>query len=152
MVPSHVCAPKEPMALATIVDHNHGNIKCKIFSFASLVADNDNTLRNKVLMMAALSDLNMFMYLEVMRLENRQEFISAMGKEWHDQLANGNFSIVTKDIVPEGATVVPVIWAFKHKQDIRTWRIKKNKTCLNTDRSNQVAGCNYDKTYAPFAQ
>ena len=114
------------MKLATVANNDHGNINGKIFYFASLVVDDDNGLRNEVLMMAVLLDPNTLMYHKEMQVDAQQEFISEMGKEWHDQLANSNLSILTKDTIPEGATVVPSVWVFKRKQDIRTWGIKKH--------------------------
>jgi len=38
-----------------------------------------------------------------------------MDKELHDQLEHENFTIVHKNTVPEGATILPTVWAMRQK-------------------------------------
>ena len=82
---------------------------------------------NPVYMMQASADPDTMYYHKAMREDDRDEFKSAMRKEWRDQSSNGNFTIVPKTKVPEGATVLPSVWAMRRKRCIRTRRIKKYK-------------------------
>ena len=92
------------------------------------------------------------MYLhEAMREPDADEFKKAMQKEWDDQLINGNFSIMKRSEVPEGATVLPAVWQMRRKRDIRTRQVKKYKARLNIDGSRMRHGQHYDQTYAPVA-
>ena len=61
------------------------------------------------------------MYLhQAMKEHDKNEFIKAMKKEWDDQYNNGNFEIVLRTSVPEGAPILPAAWQMKHKRDIKT--------------------------------
>src|SRR5210317_790954 len=92
----------------------------------------------------------MYMH-EAMRQKDAAEFRKAMLKEWKDQFENGNFSIIHRSKVPEGATILPAVWQMKRKRDIRTRQIKKYKARLNLDGSKMKQGKHYDQTYAPVA-
>ena len=92
----------------------------------------------------------MYMH-EAMREKDANEFRKAMDKEWNDQKDNGNFTIVHRSEVPEGATVLPGVWQMKRKRDIRTRKVKKYKARLNLDGSRMQHGKHYDQTYAPVA-
>ena len=92
------------------------------------------------------------MYLhQAMRQPDRDKFIAAMVKEVDMQTSNGNWSIVQRSQVPEGATVLPAVWSMKRKRKIATGEIYKWKARLNIDGSRQTKGVNYWDTYAPVA-
>ena len=99
----------------------------------------------------ATSDPDTMYHHEAMRQKDAAKFIEAMDKEWNDQLENGNFTIIHRSEVPEGATILPAVWQMKRKRDIRTRQIKKYKARLNLDGSKMVYGKHYDQTYAPVA-
>ena len=100
----------------------------------------------------ATSDPDTMYMHEAMRQKDANEFRKAMQKEWDDQLNNGNFTVVHRSEVPEGATVLPAVWQMKRKRDIRTRKIKKYKARLNLDGSRMQYGKHYDQTYAPVAK
>ena len=75
----------------------------------------------------------------------------AMVKEVTDQLSNGNFSLLKREDVPRGSTILPCVWQMKRKRDIQTRKIKKHKARLNVDGSRMKKGIHYDKVYAPVA-
>ena len=90
------------------------------------------------------------MYLhEAMQQHDREKFVEAMEKEVHDQMANGNFTIVKRSNVPEGKTILPSVWQMRRKRDIKTRTVKKYKARLNIDGSRMRKGVHYDQTYAP---
>ena len=92
------------------------------------------------------------MYLhEALRQPDRKEFIRAMDKELRDQLEHGNFTVVHKSTVPEGATILPTVWAMRRKRKQDTGEVYKYKGRLNVDGSKQTKGVNYWETFAPVA-
>ena len=99
----------------------------------------------------ATSDPDTMYHHQAMKEPDRDEFWKAMQKEWTDQLENGNFSVIHRTEVPEGATVLPAVWQMKRKRDILTRKIKKYKARLNIDGSRMRHGVHYDQTYAPVA-
>ena len=92
------------------------------------------------------------MYLhQAMQEPDKKEFVEAMQKEVRDQYENGNFSIIHKSKLPQGATVLPAVWQMKRKRDIKTRNVKKWKARLNIDGSRMTKGIHYTETYAPVA-
>eukprot|EP00980_Cylindrotheca_fusiformis_P026296 scaffold15755_cov65-Cylindrotheca_fusiformis.AAC.1 len=86
---------------------------------------------------------------QALKQPDAHEFRKAMQKEWDDQLGNGNFSLMRRSEVPEGATILPTVWQMRRKRDIKTREIKKYKARLNIDGSRMKYGQHYDQTYAP---
>jgi len=74
-----------------------------------------------------------------------------MDKELQDQLDHGNFTVIHKSTVPEGATVLPTVWAMQQKQKQDTGEVYKYKGQLNVDGSKQEKGVNFWETFAPVA-
>ena len=68
-----------------------------------------------------------------MKVEYKEEFKKAMKKEWDDQYKNGNFSIIKREKVPEGATILPIVWKMQQKRDIKTRNVNKYKARLNSN-------------------
>jgi hypothetical protein len=92
------------------------------------------------------------MYLhEALKEPDREKFIEAMEKEIAQQVQCGVYSIIKKSKVPQGATILPAVWALRRKRDVRTGAIKKYKARCNIDGSRMIPGEHYDLTYAPVA-
>ena len=92
------------------------------------------------------------MYLhEAMKQPDQKQFLIAMRKEVEGQIANGNFEIVHISNVPQGASILPAVWAMRRKRRIETGEVYKWKARLNIDGSKQIKGVNYWDTYAPVA-
>ena len=124
----------------------------EIFCLPSVVAIDDETRRGPVHAMAASTNPDILMYHEAMKAPDKEEFVAALHKEWNDQLANGNFSVRKKSDVPEGVDLLPGVWAFRRKRDIRTRVVRKHKARWNVDGSKQIRGRHFDETYAPVAK
>jgi hypothetical protein len=73
------------------------------------------------------SDPDTMYHHQAMKQPDAEEFWKAMKKEWNDQLQNGNFTLIHRSRVLEGATILPAVWQMKRKRDIKTRRIKKYK-------------------------
>jgi hypothetical protein len=127
----------------------------EIFAFTSQMYDPPPDLdgRPDVLLegMAASADPDTMYYHEAMREPDKENFIKAMWKEFNDMLTRGVIEIVKKCKVPEGVKLFPAVWAMKRKRNIMTREVYKWKARLNFDGSKQVAGRDYEQTYAPVA-
>jgi len=88
---------------------------------------------------------------EAMQQPDREQFLHAMNQEVNGHVKNKNFSIFPRLSVPEGAPVLPSVWAMKQKRRINTREVYKWKARLNVDGSKQVAGQDYGQTYALMA-
>ena len=93
---------------------------------------------------------SMYMH-QAMQQPDRKEFMLAMVKEVADQLSNGNFSLLKREGVPRGSTILPCVWQMKRKRDIPTRKVKNHKARLNVDGSRMKQGIHYDKVYVPVA-
>jgi hypothetical protein len=61
------------------------------------------------------------MYLhEAMKQPDKAEFLVAMDKEMQGQMDNGNFKVVHQSEVPQGASILPAVWAMRRKRRIAT--------------------------------
>lgn len=118
---------------------------------ASPIVETEIENKNPLLALAASADPDTMYYHEAMKEPDKQEFIKAMVREVEGQQANGNWTIVKADTVPEGATVLPSIWAMKRKRRNATREVYKWKSRLNLDGSKQQKGVNFWETYAPVA-
>lgn len=74
-----------------------------------------------------------------------------MSLEINDHNRKKNWILVLRTDLPEGARVLPCVWAMRRKRDLITGDITKWKARLNVDGSKQVLGLDYDQTYAPVA-
>ena len=99
-------------------------------------------------MYKAVTDPDTMYHHKAMRELDAQQFKQAIQKEWDDQLQNGNFTLIKKVEVPEGATILPAVWQMRQKRNIRTRQVKKYKVCLNIDGSQMQQGIHYDQMYA----
>ena len=86
----------------------------------------------------------MYMH-EATKHPNKAQFIKAMQKKCYDQLNNGNLSLKHISEVPEGATILPVIWKIKRNRDTKTRQIKKYKARLSIDGSRMVHRKHYEQ-------
>ena len=68
-----------------------------------------------------------------------------------DQMDNGHFSIIKRNQVPKGRTILPCVWQMKRKRHIKTRNIKHWKARLKVDGSRMTKGIHYDKLYAPVS-
>ena len=60
---------------------------------------------------AASADPDTLHHHKAMREPDRAEFLKAMEKEFIDQWENDNFKLKRRTDIPEGAQVLPAVWA-----------------------------------------
>ena len=83
-----------------------------------------------------------------MQQEVKAEFLKAMMEEFRDLMENRNFSIMKRNQVPKGSTILPCVRQIKRKRHIMTRKIKRWKARLNVDGSRMTKAVHYDP--APF--
>jgi len=129
-----------------------GDIQGEIFCYSALFPNYAGLPEQDPLQVfKATADPDTMYMHEAMKQHDADEFRKAMEKEWKDQMGNGNFTILERSKVPEGAAVLPAVWQMKRKRDIKTRQVKKYKARLNIDGSRMKHGVHYDQTYAPVA-
>jgi hypothetical protein len=129
-----------------------GNIEGELFSLqASFPTYAGLPEEDPIYGYKATSDPDTMYHHQAMKQPDAEDFRKAMKKEWIDQLQNGNFTLIHRSKVPEGATILPAVWQMRRKRDIKTRGIKKYKARLNIDGSSMKQGVHYDQTYAPVA-
>jgi Reverse transcriptase (RNA-dependent DNA polymerase) len=101
--------------------------------------------------LAATSDPGTLYYHQAIREPARSKFIEAMVDEIMGQMANGNFVIVKRLDLPEGARILPSVWQMKSKKHFATGEVYKWKARCNTDGSQHIQEIDYDQTHSPVA-
>ena len=71
--------------------------------------------------------------------------------EIQDQYQSGQWDIIHRSILPEGARVLPSVWDFRCKRCLNTQEVVKWKARLTLDGSRQHKGIDYWYTYDPVA-
>ncbi|MFM7530824.1 MAG: reverse transcriptase domain-containing protein [Nodosilinea sp.] len=119
----------------------------ELFSFQALLPSEDD----EVVAMKAQADPDSMYLHEARKQPDWSDFADAMQLEIDQQINAGLYTIIKRDEVPEGATVLPAVWQLRRKRDIRSGKVKKHKARCNIDGSRMVHGEHYDQTYAPVA-
>ena len=105
----------------------------------------------QIIAYGASTDPDTMYYHEAMREPDREQFLNAMQQEVESHTQNQVWEMVPRSQVPEGAQVLPSVWAMKRKRRISTREVYKWKARLNIDGSKQQASVNYWETFSPVA-
>jgi hypothetical protein len=89
----------------------------------------------------------MYMH-QAMRQPDRKHFVKAMQDEINAHTENRHWEVIECSQVPEGAKILPSVWAMKRKRRISTGEVYKWKARLNLHGGKQEHGINYWETYA----
>jgi hypothetical protein len=89
---------------------------------------------------------------QAMKQPNREKFQEAMKKESEAHNKEGNYKLIKRSKLPEGATLLSSVWQMKRKRKPSTGEISKYKARMNVDGSQMIKGLHYDETYAPVLQ
>ena len=123
----------------------------ELFSYSTLFPLHDEEDVDPIQAYAASADPDTLYHHEAMREPDREKFMTAMEKEFQDQWDNGNFVLKRRTDIPEGARVLPAVWAMKRKRKVLTGEVYKHKARMNLDGSKQLEGIDYNQTYSPTA-
>jgi hypothetical protein len=138
--------------MAELTQATDGDVPGEIFCLQAMFPNYAGEMEpDPLTVLKATTDPDTMYWHEAMKEDDKSEFVTAMKKEWDDQISNGNFTVTHKSEVPKDALILPAVWQMKRKRDIKTRAIKKYKARLNIDGSRMKPGIHYDQTYAPVA-
>lgn len=123
----------------------------ELFSMAAIAPDAymDPYNHHPLLAMGATNDPDTLYYHEAMKAPDKEQFLSSMNDEVSGQLANKVYRPMLRSELPEGAIVLPSVWAMRRKRKASTGEIYRYKSRLNIGGHKQREGLDYEQTYAP---
>jgi hypothetical protein len=83
---------------------------------------------------------------QALKAPDRDKFVEAMKTEVQAHTDNKHWVIVHRSQVPDGAKVLPAVWAMRRKRRIATQEVYKWKARLNIHGGKQEHGVNYWET------
>jgi hypothetical protein len=89
---------------------------------------------------------------QAMKQPDREKFQEAMKKECEAHYKEGNYRLIKRSELPEGATLLSSVWQMKRKRKPSTGEISNYKAGMNVDGSQMIKGLHYEETYAPVVQ
>ena len=89
-----------------------------------------------------------YTFKEMLRQDDRQQFIEAMQKEIDDHTKREHWQIILRSSMPKNIKTIMAIWAFKRKR-FPDGTLNKHKARLCAHGGQQQWGVNYWETYAP---
>jgi Reverse transcriptase (RNA-dependent DNA polymerase) len=124
----------------------------EILSLQAMFPDEVSTIWDHPLMAyAASSDPDTLYYHEAMKAPDAPEFLKAMQEEVNGQMDNEVYELILRSELPEGATVLPAVWAMRQKRKSKTGEVYRYKSRLNIGGHKQRPGLDYEQTHAPVA-
>jgi Reverse transcriptase (RNA-dependent DNA polymerase) len=135
----------------TATDHDEGQVNGELFSLQALFPDETYDRHNHpILAFAASADPDTLYYHEAMKAPEK-EFLKVMQEEVNGQLENEVYELILRKDIPEGAMVLPAVWAMRCKCKSKMGEVYWHKSRLNIGGHKQHEGLDYDQTFAPVA-
>ena len=104
------------------------DVEGEIFCYAALYPESGEEIdNNPLLAYKATADPDTMYMHQAMQQPDKANFIEAMEKEVRDQMENRNFTIIRRTKVPEGASILPMVWQMRCKHDIKTRQVKSGR-------------------------
>jgi hypothetical protein len=100
----------------------------------------------------ASTDPDTMYYHQAMKEPDRDKSLAAIDKECEAHYKEGNYKLIKRSNMPEGATLLSSVWQMKRKRKPSTGEISKYKARMNVDGSKMIKGLHYEETYAPVVQ
>jgi hypothetical protein len=100
----------------------------------------------------ASTDPDTMYHHQAMKQPDKEKFQEAMRKECEAHYKEGNYKLIKRSELPEGATLLSSVWQMKRKRKPSTGEISKYKARMNVDGSKMIKGLHYEETYAPVVQ
>lgn len=105
-----------------------------------------NALHHAALTTAEVHN-DIFTLREILKQDDRMEFIEAMQKEVQDHVDRKHWTMISRSAIPKGTKTIMSVWSFKRKR-YPDGRVLKYKARLCAHGGMQTWGENYWKTYA----
>jgi hypothetical protein len=115
--------------------------------------DKDTWSEQELLAYKASTDPDTMYHHQAMKQPDREKFQEAMRKECKAHYKEGNYRLVKRSELPEGATLLSSVWQMKRNRKPSTGEISsKYKARMSVDGSQMIKGLHYEETYAPVVQ
>jgi hypothetical protein len=114
--------------------------------------DQESWIEQQLLAFKASTDPDTMYYHQAMKEPDKEQFLAAIDKECEAHFKEGNYKLVKRSKLPEGATLLSSVWQMKRKRKPSTGEISKYKARMNVDGSKMIKGLHYEETYAPVVQ
>jgi hypothetical protein len=114
--------------------------------------DQESWSEQHLLVFKASTDPDTRYHHQAMKQPDREKFKEAMQKECEAHYKEGNYKLIKRNELPEGAMLLSSIWQIKRKRKPSTGEISKYKARMNVDGSQMIKGLHYEETYAPVVQ
>jgi hypothetical protein len=114
--------------------------------------DQESWSEQHLLAYKASMDLDTMYHHQATKQPDREKFKEAMQKECEAHYKGGNYKLIKRDKLPEGATLLSSVWRMKRKRKPSTGEISKYKARMNVNGSQMIKGLHYEETYAPVVQ
>jgi hypothetical protein len=89
-----------------------------------------------------------YTFRDMLKQEDRLQFVDAMGKEIEDHTRRDHWEIIPRSLMPAEMKTIMSIWSFKRKR-LPDGTLNKHKARLCAHGGMQQWGVNYWETYAP---
>jgi hypothetical protein len=109
-------------------------------------------IERNLLAFKASTDPDTMYHHQAMKQPDKEKFQEAMKKECEAHFKEGNYKLIKKSKLPEGATLLSSVWQMKRKRKPSTGEISKYKARMNVDGSQMIKGLHFEETYAPVVQ
>jgi hypothetical protein len=109
-------------------------------------------MEQDLLAFKASTDPDTMYHHQAMKQPDKEKFQEAMKKECEAHFKEGNYKLIKKSKLPEGATLLSSVWQMKRKRKPSTGEISKYKARMNVDGSQMIKVLHYEETYAPVVQ
>jgi len=114
--------------------------------------DEETRSEQELLANKASTDPDTMYHHQAMKQPDREKFQEAIKKECEAHYKEGNYRLVKRSELPEGATLLSSVWQMKRKRKPSPEEISKYKAKMNVDGSQMIKGLHYEETYAPVVQ
>jgi len=114
--------------------------------------DKETWIEQDLLACKASTDPDTMHHHQAMKQPDEEKFQEAVKKECEAHYKEGNYRLVKRSELPEGATLSSSVWQMKRKRKPSTGEISKYKARMNVDGSQMIKGLHYEDTYAPVVQ
>ena len=84
-----------------------------------------------------------------MQHPDASNFSMAIIKEFNRHLDKNHLKVVSRDTIPDGRKVLPMVWSMRHKRDVVTNQVTKYNARINSHGGKQEFGVKFFETYAP---
>jgi len=97
--------------------------------------DKESWSEQHLLAFKASTDPDTMYHHQAMKQPDREKFKEAMQKECEAHYKEGNYKLIKRDELPEGATLLSSVWQMKRKRKPSTGEMSKYKARMNVDGS-----------------